>query len=182
MVRLLDLAWHHRLRNDPPDDERYLWIDPTIPTVRLRQVAAMCRKVWRSNEQYIPYAFSQPNDFFDVETGACLLGPTRFGLTCATFVLAIFEVVGLRLVQYETWPTGRDGDVEWQQQIVALLQQLNPPASPEHISAIKQEVGTARFRPEEIAGAATVLPLPASFADASAGAHLVLDKLAEVRL
>lgn len=28
-VLLLDLAWHHRLRNDSPDDE-HIWVDPPI--------------------------------------------------------------------------------------------------------------------------------------------------------
>ena len=55
-----------------------------------------------------------PNDCFDAETGEFLIGPTRYGLTCADLALAVFDLAGLRLARYETWPIGRPGDREWQ--------------------------------------------------------------------
>src|SRR6266404_2046403 len=57
-VLLLDLAFHNRLRNESRDFTTYIWIDPTIPIERLGQVAAMCRKVWRSNGRETPFGFS----------------------------------------------------------------------------------------------------------------------------
>lgn len=174
-VRLLDLAWHCHLRDKLADDERYFWIDPIILPARLRQVAAMCRMIWRSNGSDVPYAFSQPSDFFDALTGELLLSPTRLGLTCATFVLAVFEAAGLRLIKYETWPTQREGDLDWQQNIVALLRQGG--AANEHIEAVSRELGAARFRPEEVASAATLSPLPVSFRDVVSRSMKVLDLL-----
>src|SRR5437879_3896379 len=103
-VLMLHLAWHHRLKNDVPD-QTFLWVDPPFHPRRLVQIAAICRQVWRSNKAGgIPYAFSPPNDCFDAQTGAFLFGPTRLGLTCATFVLAIFDCAGLKLVDYGSWP------------------------------------------------------------------------------
>ena len=161
-IRMLHLAWHHDLQNSTPKP-KYLWIDPAIHARRLRQVAAVCRHIWRANGKAIPYAFSPPNDCFDEQTGHYLLGPTRHGLTCASFVLAIFERAGLNLADYATWPTDREGDREWQEWIVSQLEKSVPPASAEHIQAVLREVGSVRFRPEEVAGAATVSPLPAVF-------------------
>jgi len=178
-VVLLHLAWHHDLRNQPPGPN-YLWIDMPIPAIRLRQVAAICRKVWRSNQGDVPYAFSPPNDCFDESTGRFLLGPTRHGLTCATFVLAVFETAGLPLVQYETWPDRGAEDRQWQEFVVRQLRESNLPASNEHIAAVQSEIGAIRFRPEEVAGAATVSELPAAFDLVQPLGELLLEKLATV--
>jgi hypothetical protein len=174
-VMLMHLAWHCDLKNIPPK-KTYLWIDPAIPTPRLRQVAAMCRKVWRSNGPSVPYAFSPPNDCFDQATGQYLLGPTRFGLTCATFVLAVFHAAGLRLIEYESWPEDRPGDIEWQRKILAALRRTQT-ATPDHIRSVESEVGGVRYRPEEVAGAATVSPLPAEFTAAVERGQEILVRL-----
>lgn len=176
LVSFLHLAWHQDLRQDEVDTG-FVWIDPAaVLTARLRQVAAICRQVWRSNQGgTIPYGFSPPNDCFDRNTSEYLIGPTRHGLTCAGFVLAVFEHAGLRLANYETWPTGRPGDAEWQGRII---QQLERRADPDHISALRNDIGAVRFRPEEVAGAAMVSPLPANFTQAEEGARLVLAGLA----
>jgi len=173
---LLDLAWHHELRNQSPRGD-YIWIDPDIPSRRLRQVTAVCRKIWRSNEGALPYAFSPPNDCFDRDTGNFLIGPTNLGLTCASFVLAIFEAAGLQLARYETWPTNRSGDLEWQKWIIEQLGKGKQPATAEHMDAVKEEVGAVRYRPEDVAGAASSSPLPADFAAAKKQAAAVLDRL-----
>ena len=175
-VLLLHLAWHHDLRNQSPG-KSYFWIDIPLPTRRLRQVAAICRKVWRSNGRAVPYAFSPPNDCFDQLTGRFLIGPSRFGLTCATFVLAVFEAAGLPLVQYETWPIHRAGDREWQEHVVRQLQESNPPASAEHIVAVQGQIGGERFRPEEVAAAASVEELPVAFPTANGLSEELLRRL-----
>lgn len=175
-VKLLHLGWHYDLRDNTPGSH-YLWVDPAIPTPRLRQVAARCRQVFRANPNSIPYAFSPSNDCFDDQTSKFLLGPTRHGLTCATFVLAVFETAGLRLAKHETWPDERAGDHEWQESIIADLENGTPPASPEHIAAIRDEVGSVRIRPEEVAGAATVSELPADFNIAAERADEILQRL-----
>ncbi|MCH7989824.1 MAG: hypothetical protein IID46_11840 [Planctomycetes bacterium] len=175
-VHLLHLAWHHDLRNHAPG-AAYFWVDPNVPSRRMRQVAAICRKVWRSNQGTLPYALSPPSDCFDQQTGEFLLGPTQHGLTCASFVLALFETAGLRLAHYETWPTDRPGDREWQEWVIGQLESGAQPANSEHIEAVKGEVGTVRCRPEDVAGAATVSPLPADFATAEKRAAGILDRL-----
>ncbi len=137
-VRLLHLAWHYVLRDSTPKP-CYLWIDPPIPEARARQVAALCRRVSRSNVRGIPYAFSAPNDCFDPITAQFLLGPERRGLTCASFVLAIFDAAGLALVDHSAWPSRREEDVRWQQQVLDQLRAVN--ATPEHLDAVQSEVG-----------------------------------------
>lgn len=174
-VLMLDLAWHHRLRNESLSVE-CVWVNPAVPTRRLRHVAALCRRIWKANQSDgIPYAFSYPNDCIDADSGRFLIGPTQLGLTCATFVIAVFQASGLQLLRCETWPTNRPGDREWQEFIVSMLERHGAPA--EHVSAVREQVGAARFRPDEVAGGATCTPLPADFATAMAKARSVRESL-----
>ncbi len=176
-LQLLHLAMHCDLRNAGPSNA-YLWIDPQVPAPRLRQVSAVCRQVWRSNGRDLPFGFSPPNDCFDEKTGKFLFGPTRFGLTCANFVLAVFQRAGLRLVNYETWPADRPGDKEWQTAIIQMLRDSGL-ASSQHLEAMEGEVANAavRYRPEEVAGAALATSLPTSFEQVVEASALVLQRL-----
>lgn len=178
-VRLLHLAWHYILRDSTPKP-CYLWIDPPIPEARARQVAALCRRVFRSNVRGIPYAFSAPNDCFDESTARFLLGPTRHGLTCASFVLAVFDAAGLALVDYSTWPQRPEEDARWQRQVLDQLRAAN--ASPEHVNAVERQIGGARYRPEEVAGAAASDSIPARFDAVKPRADAILERLAALRL
>jgi hypothetical protein len=174
-LMMLHLAGHHQLQNDPPSGD-LLCIEPNIPPERMRQIAAYCRSVWRENQNgRVPYGFSPPSDFLDEHTGQMLLGPTRHGLTCATFVLAVFHGTGFPLVRYSKWPVGRLGDNEWQLKIVNVLERRG--ASPEHVKAMRSEIGTARFRPEEVAGAGTSTVLPASFQLAALRGRQIVHRL-----
>lgn len=161
VVRFLHLAWHLDLRSDSPK-AGYAWVDPLVNPRRLRQVASVCRLVWRANGRHVPYAFSPPSDCFSAATGEWLLGPTRHGLTCATFVLAMFELAGLRLIDLSDWPE-RSEDRTFQEWVVELLKERG--ATPPHIRAVQDETGAARVRPEEVAASAAVAQRPASFAD-----------------
>ena len=159
-VLCLHLAWHCRLMNEPASSLVSHWIDMPTPSRRAQQVAARCRQIWKANgKSSIPYGFSHPSDSFDSVSGRFLLGPTRHGLTCASFVLAVFHFAGIPLADYATWPTGRSSDREWQESVVQLLQSR---AAPEHIAAVTEEVGAVRFRPDDVAGAATQVP-PVTF-------------------
>jgi hypothetical protein len=156
-----------------------LWIEPPVVPERLRQLAAVCRRVSRKNEQGgIPYAFSCPEGASDVQTSAFLLGPTRFGLTCATFVLALLEHAGLALVQLDSWPSGRAGDEQWQMRILADLEKCG--ASKEHLEHVRQEIGSVRYRPEEVAAAATIAPPPAVFKAIERLAEAIVAKIRQV--
>lgn len=176
-VMLLHLAWHHDLRNELTESNRWLWVDPPIPSRRARNVAAKCRQIWRANEHdRIPYGFSPPSDCFDAEAHEYLVGPSRHGLTCATFVLAVFAHAGLLLARIETWPLARDEDREWQQMIAQSLEASG--ADKAHVAAVRSGIGCARFRPEEVAAAATQAP-PAEFPRIEALALEIVARLPE---
>jgi hypothetical protein len=176
-ILFLHLAWHFDLRHETPNDT-YLWVDPALPARRLVQVAAVCRQVWRANGQArIPYGFGPSHACLDQESGKYLFGPTGFGLTCATFVFAVFTRAGLELAHYATWPLDRPGDRDWQNAIVDELRKRST-ATDEHIHAVENDIGTmARFRPEEVAGAAIAASIPASFQIAEERSRQILVRL-----
>lgn len=180
-ILMMDLAWHCCLRNDEPDAE-FLWVELGVHPKRLRQVATVIRRVWRQNaKDGIPYGFSPPNGCLDADTGILLLGPTRYGLTCASFVLALFDISGLPLLSYETWPIDRIEDAEWQHEIIKRLEAPeNPPKyrpTPAHLARLRTGIGCVRFRPEEVAGAATETTLPVEFQIAERLGNAILQRL-----
>lgn len=157
--RLLHLAWHLDLRNEAVRG-KYVWVDPAVHERRAKQVAAFCRLVWRQNGRSIPYGFSPPSDCFDPGTARFLFGNTTLGLTCATFVIAVFHAVGLRLLDLDSWPQRAD-DESWQRRILDVLRQHG--ASPDHVRSVEAELGAERFRPEEVGGASAHRPWPVEF-------------------
>ncbi|MCI0643159.1 MAG: hypothetical protein L0Y72_18235 [Gemmataceae bacterium] len=172
-IRFLNLQWHFQLADEiaPPN---YHWIDMNLPAARAKQIAARCRQVWRSSGKFIPYGFSLPTDNFDEKTGEFLFGPTNLGLTCATFVLAVFEFASIRLLDYTTWRP-REDDSLWQQRIVEMLEEQD--ADAEHVEAVRQTVGCLRFRPEEVAAGAALFPPTASFDSTCELATQILERL-----
>lgn len=156
-VEFLHLAWHCDLQLESSFSDKYCWIDPDIPKPRLRQVAALCDDIVAANlTDGIPYASGSPIGAFDDQTNRFLLGPTRAGLTCASFVLAVFERAKLRLVNYSGWPPPDHEDISFQQFVLDNLRG-RPGVSAEHITAVEREIGTSvRYRPEHVAGAAAI--------------------------
>jgi hypothetical protein len=159
-ARWLHLAFHLDLRHEHSVPIKYFWIDPSIVSERLRQVAGICVDIAEANATGdIPYSFGSPNDAFDLENRKFLFGPSKSGLTCASFVLAVFDCAKLQLVAYSGWPKPDEDDVRWQQSILKILKEKERQgkASPEHIAAVEREIGNSvRYRPEQVAGAAAI--------------------------
>lgn len=162
-VFFLHLAFHLECRNESPDPSyiSYLSIDPLVHRRRLPHIAAKFRLVWNANGKFVPYGLSDASDFFDPVTGKYLLGPTRYGLTCSSFVVAGFRLAGFRLLNEPTLPPMRPGDAEWKQSMTALLRKVK--ASDEHIKRFEDDNPFLRLRPEDVAAASLIAPLPAAF-------------------
>lgn len=171
-IWMLHLAWHFQLERQAPHLADG-WVNPNVSNRRLRQVAAICRLAWSENaDGRIPFGFSPPNDSLDGATGRFLLSAAGFGLTCATFVLSVFHAAGIPVVRYSTWPTDRLEDRAWQAQIVGLLEKHG--ADPAHIAGVASDIGSVRFRPEEVAGAASLTPWPVEFQAAAHAGNQIL--------
>jgi len=178
LPEILNLAFHCLLRNDPPEGQ-YLWVQPSFDESRLRQLSAFCRRVWRKNSaKGLPYGFGLPNAVFDPATGEYLIRESQYGLTCASFVFAVFHAVGLQLADYATWPAGRAEDKAWQMHIISMLEQHAN--DPPHVARVKNDIGAVRFHPQEVAASAAcaVIDEPAAFTDLTTVAETIRLQLA----
>lgn len=160
-VRFLDLAWHFRMR-DSAARQGGLVIPSGLDETNARLMAAYCRLVVEANDRgEIPYGIAYEGSGFDSRTGIWLFGPDGDGLTCATFVIALFEAQGLPILVRSEWP-GRETDQEWQDQILALLSNA-PEVEPEYVERQREKIGAARFRPEEVAAGVESTDPPLTF-------------------
>lgn len=153
---ILHLAMHNDLRHEdkiPTRKDKYFCVKPNINEIRLSMVAAMCRRiVKREKKLNIPYGLLYDGGTISEEQGIINVGSHAQGLTCATFVMSMFKTCGIDLIDLENWKS-RPKDKIWHSKIISVLvaYQVNYSITDEHIKNVKNEIGCARFRPEEVA-------------------------------
>jgi hypothetical protein len=170
---MLHLRWDHDLKNDQIVDwhfDNYFWSGLPIHPLRAKQVAQFCVEVYESNPDGIPYAFGDPFGAYD---GGGKFNPAnqRVGLTCSSFVVSLLEQIGVNIVDRRVWRRHGDDDQFFRWIIKALGGGYpNIPAArrPDHCQAVRNQVaaGAVRYKPTEIAGAATAGFKPVSFFEA----------------
>ncbi len=175
--RLLHLAFHHDLRNERWDgvgaQYNYWWFATDLSPEAQAAVAAACeliveRYLHKVPAHRIPYGVLYRGASFDPGSGELDLCGAN-GLTCATFVFAMFASCGIRLVDIDVWPH-RDEDARWHASVVSLLRTRG--ADPEHVAAVETEPRCARYRPEEVAAVAWLGRAVDALAAIEAGARI----------
>jgi len=132
----LHLGSDNALTQGPPLSDSVI-IKPKLTQRKLRQVASFCRLVYKVNGRRVPYAFSDPRGAIDRQTGRVLSGPNHLGLTCASFVLAVFDALKLSLIEYDTWPP-RESDTAFQEEYIQSY------ISPQRRDEVRGEIGSSR--------------------------------------
>jgi hypothetical protein len=165
---VVHLAWHCKLECEPLSG--WAHVVPDIDPVDLVVIAAHCVTLRRARPN-IPYGLAFETSTFD-DDGKFVPGPGESGLTCATFVLAIFEWARVPLLERATWEP-RSDDVAIQQTLVGYLKKTAT-ARPEHIAAVEAEVGCVRFRSEEAAAASAMTGRPVAFERAAPSGVVVI--------
>jgi hypothetical protein len=174
VVNVLHLGLHQPLHNDPPDASEWtFWVAPSIDQDYGYLISMYCRLlIDRNREAVIPYGFGQFEGAFD-ESWLVTEDASRMGLTCSSFVLAVFHRSGLPLIDPRSWPV-RDDDRPRMEDLIQYLRQRTD-ASDEHIERQAELIaaGQVRFRPLEVAGAASSLIRPVEFREAMRLAALI---------
>lgn len=167
---LLHVPGDMSLQNEPPD-ESYAWVSPELHPLRAPQVAAWCRLVRDANiANGVPYGFSDPRKCFDQVSGKFLKDNGKVGLTCSSFVLAVFDLAGLPLIEYDSWENRLD-DNECFNRYADMIQRNSDSwkLSDDFVEQMRAEIGNYRYRPTEVAGAGMAIKpngSPISFKDA----------------
>ena len=213
-IMMLHLRWHHVLGSNTlsardgkvwsrdestgvTEELSCLWIAPEVEPEIAPALQQLCKVIcdkYARNKRSIAYALRYEKGAFDPASGE-FLTEDGHGLTCATFVLALFASYGVQLVSGGEWIAGRDAarvaeDRVWQEMIVGELRSrlekmrkwrgIDAREIEEleaHIAAVEGEIGCARFRPEEVAAAGTVSKLPAGFAHSEPVGRGIIEKL-----
>lgn len=157
---ILDFLLNGQIRSVPADRavrrHRFTWAVPQFPDIVLQAIARFCETLGESSQSF-PYWIDFPADsrFFDAGNSIELRGGA-VGLTCATFVLAVFASLRKSLLNMDTWTEGDDTrkaeDEDWQHWILSKLRD-NPPAygiSAELMQRGEQRIPFLRYRPEDL--------------------------------
>ena len=148
-IMLLHLGWHHQLHHHEWD-KKYHWLELNGLELELQETfadwAVMVANA--SPGTPIPYSvnfrqdrnFDQKGHFINLNDGS--------GLTCATFLLALFSDYELPLIDISDWPESRKGDLAWLRRILKKLRRHVPKW--DWLEQVKHRHRLKRFRPEEV--------------------------------
>lgn len=173
--RFLHLAWHNDLRDDETVQAKYRAIAVVdVPLALQPTIVSQCKRSGAADVLGLSYGFGYRPSGVErdpVSDRMVLRGPS--GLTCATFVLAIFGLANVNLLDLDQW-TDRAGDDEWKDHVIAGLERAG--ADPAHVEAVRNDRQHARVRPEDV-GAGATSPLPAGLAIVVARGAALLTEL-----
>jgi hypothetical protein len=165
---MLHLRWHFDVKNEAPKDE-YRWIQIDIDEINRRTLAGLCRLIANRADK-IPYGLNYNGLYFSA-TGEYLTHALGEGLTCATFVMAVFATYKIPILKLAEWGI-RPDDIAWQFGQVRRMQQTFPLVA----AAMGNFVGQPRFRPPEVSAGAISAKRPLGSKDAERlGRRIVAD-------
>lgn len=168
-------AYYYEMGIDKIKSYATLWMEfipprralPIINQLRLLAVDNNGKQQEGCIEKDINYGivFNNETEIIDREIVHKSFGES---LTCATFVLSILGGFGYNLIDRSTWEIN-EFDIEWQKQIINMLENPDFHISAKYLDFQKDHVGKVpRFRPEQVVAAASVFNgVPISFSKAT---------------
>lgn len=154
-VMLLHLGWHHQLCHHEWD-EKYHWLEFNGLDRELQETFADWAVMVANASPGTPIPYSvifRPDKNFD-QNGHFINLNDGSGLTCATFLLALFNDYNLPLINISDWPESRENDLKWLRKILKMLRNTvvkseNMPKW-EWLEQFRHRHRLKRFRPEEV--------------------------------
>jgi len=172
---VLSLRDHLDLRNEPPSDG-YCWMQIQLDEINRRLLASLCAVIARKS-QAVPYGFSYNGVYFS-QTGDYLPRDLGHGLTCATFVIALFETYSIPVLLKSEWGPADLEDQGWQSRRV---QQIGMNRGKFIADAIREYVGHPRYKPEHVAVGAVDQNRPLGLTKATKMGKRILRDLGRLR-
>jgi hypothetical protein len=170
---VLNLRHFGDLRNEPPTDS-YRWVQVELDEINRRALVALCHLLAKKLPS-IPFGFTFNRNYIN-QAGEYITGEFGDGLTCATFVMAVFDTYHIPLLRTQEWPAASLQDQGWQAFQVNEVQLKRGPFVAE---GVKRHIGAPRYRPEHVTAGAASANRPLGFAQANKlGARIVKELLA----
>jgi hypothetical protein len=151
-VLILHMANHLRLSIDPPFPD-CIYSVPELLAEDEEYMAGFCRRIHSKNSRSLLYSFEfDPDITFDGPSGG-LLTPGA-GLSCATFVAAVFRSAGNPLVRVESWPPkATDADVAARRELIKYWRGSGKPYLVARADEIEPTIRDRRVSPPQVIGA-----------------------------
>lgn len=170
---VLNLRHFGDLRNEPPTNS-YRWVQVELDEINRRALVALCRLLAKKLPS-IPFGFTFNRRYIS-QAGEYITGEFGDGLTCATFVMAVFDTYHIPLLRTPEWPAASLQDQGWQGLQVQWVQLNRGPFVAE---GVKQHIGAPRYKPEHVTAGAVSAGRPLGLARANKlGARIVRELLA----
>jgi hypothetical protein len=129
------------------------WVAPDLSQFEQRILAAKVDAWLDENQDKIPYSVANPGGIVFKDNIWVGTHPAH-GLTCATFILELFNELGIPFIDVESWQK-RKGDDEWAD---SILKSIGCMMTSEQVQAQQSLIGrTMRVRPSDIAAAGQLL-------------------------
>jgi len=158
-TQLLNLRHHLDLKNELPSDQ-YRWLQVNLDEINRRTLVALCRLIANKSKN-IPFGFTYTGVYF-THSGDYISQDFGHGLTCATFVMAVFATYSIPILRIEEWQR-RPNDLIWQTGQVNIIEARYGSFV---AAAIADHIGNPRFLPEEVAAGSVSANRPLGFNEA----------------
>lgn len=176
-LRVVHLGSHEWLLDDAANDAKWLYAVPNVADEDGEYLAGFCRRIVKANASHkIPYAFEFEADTrFDPGTGKYIGPPGVGGLTCSTFVAAVFRSAGVPLVLLDTWPVVASAeDIAVRAWVLDMWAASGRPNLVKRAAEIRPSIRARRISPQDVAGACLRRRFPANYKRCRVDGGLVL--------
>jgi hypothetical protein len=166
-IQLCDMQFEHQLGVGPPPSF-YFWAKVSLDDEQeIAQIAEFIEFVIEQHNRYpLAYSFLYSPNGFDV-TGRIRSG---VGVTCATFIVNLFERFKLHLVDLTTWKRRPKQDAAFRHRIIEYARSAGRMQLVRRLSA---EHPSFRLKPWEVYGSVTHRRYPVRFCQATKLAKIV---------
>lgn len=157
---LLHVGDHKSELIQSPND-RYLWLDlgSSIHPIRKEILLTDIQLIAEINkDQKIRYGLDHGVFCLDAATGQLNKNyDESIGFTCATFVIEVFLASGLKLIDWDSWPSNENRHIAFQKHVFGHLYAIHKQdpnkVTIEYLIAQQANIGKSRFTPQEVAAA-----------------------------
>ena len=182
-ILMSHLRAHHRFSGRDPWTPTYHWTTVLSLSEIDRKFCASWLESLSKNPLVIAYGFDDSGCAFENDDAGNVTFVNKIpgkGLTCATFLLVVFDALGFRPLYRDTWPH-RPGDAADQEDIRDDLRALKLMTQAE-LDLLSKDIGGVRYRPSEVAAVCAHPDWPQDFDSALLLADQIVNTVAELRL
>lgn len=148
-----DLQWHMRIRRDVARENKEIyWVAPDLTHDEQRMLAFKLDSWLEHNSRGIPYSVAHPGGVIFRDNVWVGSDPAQ-GLTCATFVVELFNELGIPFIASDSWQA-REGDNDWALRILSLIDEMPQINKDAQMALIGNKV---RIRPSDTFAAGILL-------------------------